>query len=290
MTKYAAVKAPRILREFESLTGSYHQVFPIVDYEYEPSQDFLVPVEGIVGRSYGFDPLGTSEPLVDFGEERVRFSIIAKCSPADLDTEIETMSRYLRKAGRGWGRTIDSLGVKYKAHMRCLGVPSYTIQNLDIPSGAMIVSCTAVFRRYTPWFKNTDLTSTTTVTASAQTWVVNNTGNDPLERMIIRFRANTSASFSAWELENQTNGKKFTCTYVMDNANKEIKLDTKAPSVKLSTDDGGVYSDAWAYYTIPAATQRILSFSLDPGNNTLKFTGTGTIRVNVEISAAEIPV
>lgn len=289
--KYTAVALPRVLREFSSKDGTYKWVFPLSGYEWDTSQELLVPAAGLIGQSYGFDLLGDTEALEDFGEERLRFSLIAKCAPADIDTELYQLNRTLRKAKRGWGRTIDSLNTRYKAEMRALSLVSYTIQNVDQPSGSKILDCVAIFRRYTKWFQNTDLTSTQAITATNTTWVVNNPGNDYCRRMIIRFRANTSASFSAWKLGNDTTGEDFTCTYVMDNANKEIKLDTKAPSVDLSTDDGANYSDAWAYYTLPTpTTQKILSFSLAPGNNTLRFTGTGTIRVNVEISAAEVPM
>ena len=83
--KFSAVNLPRVLRKFESFSGTNAWVSPLVDFEYESTQDLLTPVSGVIGTDFGFDLLGEAEAPLDFGEERLRFSIVAKCSPTEID-------------------------------------------------------------------------------------------------------------------------------------------------------------------------------------------------------------
>lgn len=279
------VYLPRILKRFESIDGTYSWDFPLIGYEREVSQDLLVPAEPIIGVDYGFDMLGNSQAIKTFGEERIRFSLHSKCSPAELDSELETMTRNLFKAGKGIGWTINSAGEKQWAEMRMISMPTYTIQGIDEPRAARLIDVVAVFRIQSPYFLEDGIFHIETITASPTTFNVTNPGRDTAKRMTIRFRANTSANFTGGLLENLTTGKEFEFTTVMNDAAKEIMLDTRAPRILYSSNDAVAYSDAWSEYTLPPATQRILSFDFDPEVNSLRFTSTGTIRVNIEIEA-----
>ena len=149
------------------------------------------------------------------------------------------------------------------------------------------------FIRYTDWFSETQISDTETVTSSGQQWVVANPGNIPATRIIVRIRSNTSAGFTNPVLVNETTGDGIPLLRDAASADDEIYFktyhieDDDSPRVEYSTNDGGSYSDDFGNYDVAnvPAGQRLLSFSLAPGNNTLRLDSGGTVNCDVVITA-----
>lgn len=279
------VFTPRILRKFESLDSSKLYIFPLVDYEWESNQELRIPSVPLIGTDYGFDLLGDNPGLRGFSEERVRFAVHSKCDPADIDSEIDSLRSNMLRAGRGKGWTIDSDGNLRWALMRLTEMPSFSIVSINSQAAQKMLAVVAIFRRQSDWFAEDQISGSGTITTSPDSIVVNNPGNLTAKRVIIRIKSNSSAGFTNPKVVNTANGHEFESETDAASVDDELKLDTSVPSVEVSFDDGVSYVDDFPNYVLPPSTQRILSFNLEPGDNTLVFTSGGTPNFDVEVLA-----
>lgn len=277
---------PRLLRKFESVDTLTTVEFPLIDYEYESTQDMRVPSSEIVAEDYGFDFLGSAPGFRNFGEETVRFSIYSACDPADLDSEMDSLRAGLYRIGVGKGWTVDRNGVLRWAYMRLSEMPAYAITDLDTPFSQKLIAVTAHFRRQSDWFAEDQISKTQTITSSPATVVVNNPGNIAAKRVQITFKANAVGGYNNPKVVNAANGHELETTgAVVDSTPLRIQLDTTIPVFQYSTDNGVSYNDAFIDYVLPPNTQKILTFDLEPGDNSLTITSGGTPNFDIIITA-----
>lgn len=271
---------PRRLEKFENAAGTVSQAIPLFEYEWESSQGLKAPQAAAIGAHYGVDLLGTSPGVMDFGAERLRCLLYEPGGPSDVDDELDDLMSKLWSIGQGKLYTIDSAGDRRWAYARLRSMPTITWRAGDILSKGLALD----FVRLSSWFSETQITDTETVTADGETWVVANPGNISATRGTIRIRSNSAAGFTNPKITNETTGDEFETARDASSANDEVKLDTTVPSVEYTSDNGVNYSDDYSNYQEPPVTQRLLSFSLAPGNNTLRLNSGGTVNCDVEVA------
>lgn len=279
---------PRLLRKFESIDTLNSFVFPLINYEWESTQELRAPNVETISRDYLFDYLGTGVAFKGDGVERLRFGIHSACDPLDIDEEVDNLRSVLFRAGLGKGWTTNRSGDLRWAYMRIVSMPSFSIANLDDAMSQKVIACVAEFRRESDWFAEDQITKTQTITASPTLVSVTNPGTLTADKVVIRIRANAAGGFTNPKIVNSANTDEFETARDSASSNSEVKLDTSESSVEYSNDNGSSYTDDFGNYVLPPVGQVILSFRLEPGVNSLSVTCGGTPNFDIEI-AAEAP-
>jgi len=93
------------------------------------------------------------------------------------------------------------------------------------------------------------------------------------------------AAYCTVKVTNTTNGFVFETSRQLSSPDTEVRLrtDTQSPAVQYSSDDGVSYADDSAKYVAPAATQLPFTFELAPGNNTLRWDGSGGPNIDLDV-------
>lgn len=273
--------AQRYLEKFEGpgTATTYSYSFPLNAYEWRSDGSVVGKPQDAVGMDYGYDLRNLLPSPIRSARETVR-AINKQTTVALLDQDIDDMRYKLLLAGRGKLYSIDATATRRWCWARIDSLPEFTVR-----SGMLLHNMVSMrFARLSDWFSTTQQTGTDnseTVTADAQTWVVNNPGDLPAKLMQIRLRANTAAGIINPIITNQTNGYVFGTARDSADADSEIRLDTENGAVEWSTNNGSSYSDDFANYTLPS-NQAALTFRLDRGNNTIRYNGGGTPNLDVE--------
>lgn len=263
--------------KFENIAASISYTFPLVDYEFDDDLPVKTAPAMASGLDFAFDRYRAG--LAPVGIRRITMrATILEASPAAVDTELAEFVSEHRRIGLGklWREGAD--GHLEWAYARCLGVRQ-RMRTMDLQIRAM----SWAYEVYSDWYDDTQATDTETVTASGQTWTVNNPGNLPAYIMTIRLRANAAGGITNPKLTNQTNGWTFETARDSASADDEVKIDTGEGTVDYSDDDGGTYTDDFANVVLPS-THPPAIFRLEPGDNTIEYTGGGTPNLDVEFA------
>jgi hypothetical protein len=130
------------------------------------------------------------------------------------------------------------------------------------------------------------------VTASGQTWTVNNPGK-ATDRVIIT----VSGTFTNLKITNTTgvdldgNGEinyEFESTRDGSSSDDIERLDTIRPAIEFSDDGGETWHSDMGSHVRPPSPQAVYSFGLGEGDNVLKFEGTSptcTVRIIADARA-----
>ena len=270
--------AIRYLEKFENAAASISYVFPLGMYEWQSQGGMRVPLVPAIGMDYAFDMLGIAQAIMEPVQETVR-GVLRESSLANAEAEIDEMRSELIRAGRGKLFTLSSDGSRRWAWARLAAMPEISISHRlgHIGSGHPFI---LQFTRLSEWFGSSLTSDTETITTSPTTYTVNNSGNLPARLLKIRLRANTSAGITNPKVTNMTNGYVFETARDSSSVDSEIRLDTERGVVEFSTDNGANYTDDFAQLVIPT-TQVVLAFQLEPGDNSIKYEGGGTVNVDV---------
>lgn len=283
---------PRRVEKWVNLAGTVTVNVPSYEVEWESAQGLRAPRAVVSGASYAYDLLGTNPALFDAGSERVRCLLYEPGGPTDVDDSLDDLMSGLWGMGLCKIYVVDSAGARRWAYGRVQSMPTITWKAGDILSKGVSID----FVRLSPWLGETAITHTETVTASPDTFTVNNPGNLPATIVEVRFRSNSAAGFTNPKIENLTavstpfGSVLYTFETARDAAsiNDEVRLFTGSPeeaaAVEYSTNNGSSYADDFAQITIPTV-HRVLAFALAQGDNSLKATIGGTANVDIEITA-----
>lgn len=270
---------PTMIRYAEkavSLDGAQSVTFPLFQYEWQGSGAMRPARTTIPGTNYAFDHLRNAITPRDVARESIRFMMGEDTVQATADA-IDDLAGRLLAMGPFWLTTLGPDGTRRKARCRLASKVDILVSYRRSITAPAVLD----IERYSDWFDNALQQHVEVLTATPTTFTVTNPGSMPAELMVIRFRSNGATGYTNPILENLTNGFEFRSLRDAIDANSELKLDTEEPSVRHSTDDGGTYADDFANYTLPSL-QMPLSFRLDPGPNSIRYTNTGTPALNIE--------
>lgn len=271
--------AIRYIEKFESVSGGLSYTFPLGKYEWESKADLTVPTMRLTGADYAHDFLAYGIAPRQPGMETVR-GLIAAATSALAEAERDNMASKLLLAGRGKLYVLNDDATRRWAWARLMVMPDLRVDQRRSLSG--ILPFIATFMRLSDWFSTSITTVTETVTATAETWTVNNPGNLPAKLVTVRLRSNSATGFTDPLITNERNGYIFGSSRDAASVDSELRLRTEEGTVDFSSTDGASYSDDFNNYTIPSG-HAILAFQLEPGDNTIRYTGV-TPNVDVEIS------
>lgn len=262
----------RHLYRFSSPDGSVNVDFPLDEYEWEQSQDLRVPISIVAGAHYGWDHRGTQTGLKAVARERVRFLEID--TPAALDSSLDLLRGRLFQIGRGKLWTVGDDDSERWAWSRLASMPQLTLTVNDRVTQPVILE----FLRLGDWQTPALVAVSQNVTTTSADIEVTNPGTSPQSFIVMRVRANTSAGFANWRVENLTNGYIIETNLVASSVDDELRIDTERPAIEFSDDDGVSYATAVANLVIQGLPYVYppLAMILEPGGNTLRMTSTGT--------------
>lgn len=270
----------RYLDKFTSLDGtSFSYTFPPNLYEAEGTQGLRSPRAQVVGMDYQVRLRGDAVSLKDVGRARLRGVFVGTAAEQDAEQDEARSNLYLGAFGKLW--TIDESNARRWCRAELAEMPELLITWGKPGLQAVVYG----FNLFSDFFDEDAMTATATVTTSPQDIVVTNPGNVATRRMTIRLRANASGGITNPKIVNGANAYEFQSTRDSASANSELRLDTRRPAVEYSNDNGTTYADDFASYVLPPVTQRVLSFQLEPGSNTLTVTCGGTPNFDFELEA-----
>ena len=260
----------RYLSKFTSADGStISYTFPTKAYEYESSQVVKSPRSAAVGSDYAVRLLGTAKVVRDVAAERVRAVKVDTDANVNSEADNARSKLYLGAYGKLW--TTDGTDLRW-AWAEVAEMPQITVSYGQPGMQPMAFG----FTRFSDWFDDTAISATATKSASPATLDVTNPGNIAAKRVQIRIQSSSSAGFSNIKVVNGANDHEFESTRDAASANDELRLDTTVPETTYSTDDGVNRTDDYSTYVEPPTGQKLLSFELEPGVNTLTITCSGT--------------
>ncbi len=268
--------AQKYLEKFESADAVTSVVFPLNLYEWSSRQDVAAPAGHPVGADYDFDFLGFGKAPKMNAAERVRFASVG--TPASIDSAIQTIRADCYNIGPGKLYTLDNAGARLWAWARITAMPRFTV-SFDNPR---LTPVGLDFTRMSDWYDDTQTAVTEVITATSGSFVVANAGDAQVKNAIFRFRANTAGGLSNPALIHASNGHQFSSTRDSSGADDELKVDCGKPSVDWSTDDGVSYADDYANFAI--GSLQVAFMILEPGNNTINYTCSGTPNFDIDYS------
>lgn len=265
------------LEKFENTAGTISYTFPLDDLEYTAEQAYRAATAELAGADYAHDFAGSAPWVKGTGSESLSFTIWGSSASAAV-TEFDAMVGKLRQIGRGKLFALLPDGSRRWAWAKLTGRPSYVEQPLSFYN----VPVNVRFERFSDWYATTATTGTQAITASPTTLTITNAGNAPVRSIVFRLRANGAGGFDAPMLSNLTNGYSIASSRTAAGADDEIRIDSGAVRVEYSTTNGASYEDDYDSATL-GATQ-IGLFRLEPGANSIRYTGTGTPALSLEWS------
>lgn len=268
---------PIWLSKFTSRDGLRVVDFPLCEYEWQSQQALRVPSVSLVGADYAHVFAGTARGNKAIGRETVRF-ILGVGDPANtILADWRTMKGHLVQIGRGLLYTEDSTGELQYCRARLTAVPEITVRTRS----GLFLPVSIDFQRESDWFGDA-VSVINTVNMSPESWTVNNPGTaSVLEGLTIRIRSNGASGAVNPTLTNLTNGYSLSFARTL-NANGEIRIRGDNQTVEYSDDDGASYVDDWQNATM--GDEQDILFALEPGDNTLRATASGTPNFDVEVS------
>lgn len=269
--------APGYAEKFEDTSGTQSYSFPQDDYGYEAAQALRVADAVSIGADYAHDHLGGLRWAKGVGEEAVRFAIWG----ADADTAMDAFddcARRLLNIGRGKLFVLFPDGSRRWCWAKVVERPSYMVEAETLFKLAVAVR----LRRYSDWYSTTATTGSQVVNATPTSWTITNAGNTRVTAAVFRLRSSGATGFTNPRLENVTTGEQIDSSRDAASANDELKIDCGRMQVLRSTDDGATYSDDYANVTLPATQVDLLT--LEPGDNTIRYTDGGTPSLTIEWS------
>lgn len=269
---------PGKIVRFESADAGIVYTFSLAQYEFEEDQFSRTPTFPAAGADGAFDGWRAGVAPVELKTIRLRGTIVA-ASAAAVDTAVDEMRGEFRRIGRGKLFMAMADASERWTWARATIMPFRRFQTNDVQRQDFRCE----FLANPDWYDDALTTDTETVTASGQTWIVNNPGNVPAKLVVLRLRANGAAGITNPKITNQTTGHILESARDSASADDEIRYDTERGAVEYSTDDGSTYADDFGQYVLPT-TQVPLTFELAPGNNTLQYTGGGTPALDVATS------
>lgn len=272
---------PRFLEKFTNVAGTSTVTFPVFEVEWESAQALRTSQAAVIGGDFGVDLLGSSPGRMDFAAERLRCLLYESGGPSDVDTELDDLQSKLWSIGKGKLWVVDSSNARRWAFARLRSMPTITWRAGDVLSKGLALD----FVRLSPWFDETGISASATKTTSPTTLDVTNSGNIAAKRVQIRIQSQSAAGFSNIKVVNGANGHEFESTRDATSTDDELRLDTTVPEVTYSTDDGVNRDDDYSNYVSPPVTQKLLSFDLEPGLNTLTITCAGTPSYVITVTA-----
>lgn len=272
-----AIDAMRYVEKAVTIDGLHSVTFPTDLYEWQDVGPFRAAHTRLFSNNFVFDHLRNAVSPRDLARTSVRFGI-GEASAILNDAKVEEIITALAGRGPIWLYTLGVDGTRRKARCRLHHMPDIVVSYKNGRNALASLD----FERYTDWLAEDPVMETIAVTASPQSFTIENPGSMPADEVVVRFRANSGTGFTNPKLENQTNGYSFESTRDATDAAHELRLDTSEPSVKWSTNDGGNYSDDLVNLVMPT-TFMPLAFPLDPGPNSLRYNG-GAIDANIEIT------
>jgi hypothetical protein len=257
------------LRYAFKFTGEGGEViFPLVQFEYEPAQDFRSADVPLVGADYAFDFAGVHPWAKAVGVESVRF-LLARGTPQELQDAYDAMLTTLMNAGMGQLWTTDAGGTQRWADAKLASRPSIVSAVKSWQHSPVNLR----FRRYSDW-QGATITGSVAITTSPQLVALPYLGTARQRRFTFRLRANTATGFNQPQMEHMGNGLVLGSARVASSALDEIRIDGERAMVEWSTDDGLTYSPDWPNLIL--GPKQVDFMRLEPSGNTLRFTNTGT--------------
>jgi hypothetical protein len=269
---------PRILEKFTNAAESVVFNFPLAEYEYQVRQAIRSALTTIPNVPYAVDRRGVAPGVVEVARESLRL-VVHEEAPATVDSKVDEMLAKCLTIGRGKLFAIDNADVRRWSWARLAAMPTLQWRAGDIfTKGASLE-----FDRLSDWAAVSLTTVNQTVTSNNQEWVVANGGSLPAELMVITLTPQTSTGLRPHTITNLTNGYAWTHNRTSSATTQRLRLDTERASVEWSTNSGSSYSNDFTNYTLPT-THAVLAFRLEPGNNTIRYTCTGSPNVTVSFA------
>ncbi|MFH0938238.1 MAG: hypothetical protein V1899_03020 [Planctomycetota bacterium] len=236
---------------FNFATSNFH--FRSYDDGITEFESNLIKVPGASGA---YDADGTAQsPKIG---NAITFNMILRASYLTIDTELATLKQNLF-TGQQWLRVLLDDGTTYlRLLAKCKNAKPQRESYSKI--GAANIALTfAVAEPF--WYADTQVTQTTSVSATPTVIDLNNTGTAPLVKMIMRFNGTAKSP----KFLNNTNGY-----YIQHNGDITSQLwevDAGAQTIQLAG------SDDWANKVIP--TTQVGLFKYDVGANDVDFVAAG---------------
>lgn len=254
----------RHITHFRSRDLSYIYEFPLLGGEYEEVSELETPIMNAVGMSGAVDLLGYSRAIKRPRIIAVR-GILSGEDTDEIDNSIESMLSTLEMIGRG--TLLTSKG--HWTPARFITEP----ENVYLEGQHLYMPYTAMFRADEDWYGETQETVTHTITATPQTFVVNNPGTIPALLMEIEFRGTASGAVTSISLINLNNGYQIGTLRDLNGTAQRVLIKTSVPSMEYSADSGGTWAADWANRVIGSLQTQFMI--LQPGDNTIQVTTTG---------------
>jgi len=246
-------------------------------YEFQLTSPLRNVYSAAAGYPGEYDHLRTGRALREMVDAEVRY-VIVNSDLSALDTAIDTLRARLYRIGFGKLVTVGHDGSERFYYGRVKTLPDIEV----VATRPRIVPQVIPFRLH-PTAYGAVQTLTHTFNASGATWVVNNPGSIEATEVTVRLRSNSAAGFTNPKLINQTNGYVVQSNRDAISVNSEIKLDPSVPAIYWSDNDGASYVDDFANY-VEQPLQSLLSFVLEPGNNTIELQSAGVVSLDVVLT------
>lgn len=270
---------PRYLYRFTSIDENTVLTFPLVQYEWESSQDQRLALSPAVGAHYAHDHQVRAASPRDPARESVR-AMVSESSAGDIDTELANIRARAIRIGLGKLWTKDEGDNLRWAYARPVATPGMTLRWDQVE--ANIVPVNLDWERLSDWFEETKTTGSTTVSSSPHDFTINNPGDLPAYAIVFRFRSDGASGFTDPKLLNLANAYEFESTRDAVDTDSELRVDTDEHDVEWSTDNGSSYSDDYGNFSIGDA--QVQWMVLEPGDNSMRYTDGGTPNLTIEWS------
>lgn len=263
--------------KFESADTLISYSFPLSSFEWDTDESFRIADVPSIGSDFAYDTLRSAVAPRNVATETIRYFIVG-ATVAAADSALDEARQKCLNIGRGKLWQVDATGARRWAWARIAAMPKSRVAVGMARHQPLILT----FKRYSPWFTQTQTSTSNAVAASPTIFTVANSGNVPAKLMVIRLRANTAAGIVDPVIKNLTNNYQWSSTRDSASINSEIRVDTEKFSVEYSNDDGASYANDFSLFTIGANQAGF--FQLEPGTNSIQYTGGGAPSLQVEFS------
>lgn len=256
---------PRYIEKFENTDGDVSYKFPLVGYEWESVQPLRSPYVAVSGANYGVNLRSGNPGLKEAGQERIRFSIHHKCSPAEIDSKIDQMRSKLYTIGLGKLWTRDSENARRFAWGQIVEMPEHLV-TFEAPINLKLFPTSLEFRRESDWYGYPIIAEEAAATGTV---IINNPGNANVWNAVLVLRG--TFTNPTIQLDNDAGSYLLTSSRDGTSNAHRLKLDAGRYTVEFSSNAGVSYADDYALYA--RSLLQTDMFVLAPGDTEVTFTG-----------------
>lgn len=257
---------PRVPLRFTSSNGSTINLsLPLAEFEYESEQGLYVPTAPLTGAHYAYRQIANMPGIKQNGHERIR-AVVYHETPAEVDTEIDSILAGIWQAGLGKLWAEDSAGNERWAWASAAAMPS-----IRWAAGQNLRKTVSLdMERFSDWYGETAITGSEVMNGASEAFNITNTGNARVFNAVFILKG----TFVDPVITNTTNG------YILESlrdgsaAGHWLRFDAGARRVELSTNGGTSYLSDYEQFVRQAGQVHLMILEAGVNAFTITFGGT----------------